>query len=144
MGMTTWNPVREMLAVNEAMNRYLGSDVRRGETNHREAIATLPVDAYSTENEIVVVATVPGVNPDEVSITLEDDTLTIEGEIPARLENVDYQFAERFHGKFRRSLRLNIPVNLDGIEATSENGVLTLTLPKAEEVKPKQIKVSTH
>jgi HSP20 family protein len=147
MGMTTWNPVREMLAVNEAMNRYFGNDVRQSasrEANHREAIATLPIDAYTTGDEIVVLATLPGVSPDEVNISIEGDTLTIEGEIPALLENVDYQFAERFHGKFRRTLRLNVPVDLNGIEATSENGVLTLTLPKAEEVKPKQIKVSTH
>jgi HSP20 family protein len=123
------------------MNRYMA---RQSETNHREAIATLPIDAYTTEDEIVVLATLPGINPDDVNITLEDDMLTIEGEIPARLENVDYQFAERFHGKFRRTLRLNVTVDLSGIEATSENGVLTLTLPKAEEVKPKQIKVTTN
>jgi HSP20 family protein len=143
MGMTIWNPVREMRAMNEAMNRYFGNgETHWGEANHREAAAALPIDAYTTDNEIVVLATLPGLAPDEVRISIEGDTLTIEGEIPARLENVDYQFAERFHGKFRRTLRLNVPVDLSGVEATSENGVLTLTLPKAEEVKPKQIKVS--
>ena len=141
MGMTTWNPVREMRAMNEAMNRYMA---RESEANHRPAVATLPLDAYSTEDEIVVLATLPGVDPEAVNISLEGDTLTIEGEIPGQLENVDYQLAERFHGKFRRTLRLNVPVELSGITATSENGVLTLTLPKAEEVKPKQIKVSAN
>ena len=144
MGMTTWNKVREMRAMNEAMNRYFGNGVaRQSEANHREAVAILPIDAYTTEDDIVVLATLPGVNPDDVNVSIEGDTLTIEGDIPARLEDVDYQFAERFHGKFQRTLRLNVPVDLNGIEATSENGVLTLTLPKSEEVKPKQIKVST-
>jgi HSP20 family protein len=103
--------------------------------------ARLAMDAYSNEDEIVVIAAVPGIDPEAVEITVEDDVLTIQGEIPARLENVDYIFAERFHGPFSRQLHLNTKVNVDEIEASFKDGVLTLVLPKAEEAKPKVIKV---
>ena len=106
-------------------------------------LATLPIDAYLTDNEIVISADLPGIDPDDVSITVDGDTLTIEGEILARLANVKYQFAERFHGKFHRAIHLNVPIAEDSIEATFENGVLTLVLPKAEEVKPKRIAVTS-
>jgi HSP20 family protein len=106
--------------------------------------ARLPVDAYSTDNEIVVSATLPGVNPDDVSITVEGDTLTIKGEIPAPVENVSTLLSERYHGPFSRKLQLNVPVDVNRIEASFEAGVLTLVLPKAEESKPKQIKVQVR
>jgi HSP20 family protein len=88
-----------------------------------------------------VIASVPGMKPEDVEITIEGDTLTIRGEIPPAIENVDYAFAERFHGPFSRTLKLNVPIDIERIEATFENGLLVLQLPKAEEVKPKVIKV---
>ncbi len=103
----------------------------------------LPLDAYSTDNELVIVADVPGANPEDVEITIEGDTLTIKGEIKPPLENVDYLFRERVYGPFNRSLVLNIPVQADKAEASFDNGVLTLTIPKAETAKPKTIKVKS-
>jgi HSP20 family protein len=91
-----------------------------------------------------VTAAVPGVDPESIDITVEDGVLTIKGEIPERLEDVDYIFAERFHGSFSRALKLNVAVEVDNIEATFENGVLTLVLPKAEEAQPKVIKVQAR
>jgi HSP20 family protein len=78
-----------------------------------------------------------------VEITLEGDTLTIKGEIKPPLENVDYIFQERAYGPFSRTLTLNVPVDAEKAEATFENGILTLTIPKAESVKPKTIKVKS-
>ncbi|MBI5053734.1 MAG: Hsp20/alpha crystallin family protein, partial [Chloroflexi bacterium] len=101
----------------------------------------LTVDAYTTQNEIVVQAALPGVKPEEVEITVENDTLKISAELPKRLEDVDYAFVERPHGRFSRTLMLNVPVEADKAEAHFDNGLLTLTLPKAESVKPKMIKV---
>jgi len=73
----------------------------------------------------------------------EGDTLTIRGELRPPLDNVEYLFQERSHGAFARTLMLNVPVAAEKAEAVFENGVLTLTLPKAEEVKPKVIKVKS-
>jgi HSP20 family protein len=99
------------------------------------------LDVYSTAEEIVLTATLPGLTTDEVSITIDGDRLSIEGELRAPLENVDYIFRERPYGRFSRVLTLNIPIDAEKAEAEFENGVLTLTLPKAEESKPKVIKV---
>jgi HSP20 family protein len=96
---------------------------------------------YTTPEEIVISASLPGLTPDEVDIAIEGDTLTIRGELHQPLENVNYLFHERVHGTFLRTLTLNVPVEAENAEAVFENGVLTLTLPKAEETKPKVIKV---
>ena len=101
----------------------------------------LPLDVYTTSEEIVIAASLPGLAPDEVDISVDGDVLTIRGELRAPLENVDYVFQERPYGTFTRKLTLNVPVEADKAEAVFENGVLTLTLPKAEETKPKTIKV---
>jgi HSP20 family protein len=109
----------------------------------REGPYQLPLDAYVTANELVIVASVPGLSPDEVEITIEGDTLSIQGEIAGPIENVEYIVQQRPYGKFSRTLRLNIPVDADAAEALFEHGVLTLTIPKAEEAKPRTIKVKT-
>jgi HSP20 family protein len=86
---------------------------------------------------------VPGLKPEDVEITLEGDTLTIKGEFKQPLENVQYLMNERLSGSFMRTLTINVPVQADKAEARFEDGVLTLVLPKAEEVRPKVIKVQT-
>lgn len=140
---TRWNPARQMVGLREAMDRLFEDSVVRGwsEQDSGALVYRLPIDAYSTDNEIIVKAAVPGVKPEAVEITVEGDTLTIRGEVPEEPENVHTLLAERFHGRFARTLQLNIPVDADKIEATFESGVLTLTLPKAEEARPRVIKV---
>jgi HSP20 family protein len=108
-----------------------------GETAFR-----LPLDAYMTEHEIVVQAAFPGVAPENVHLSVENETLSLTAELPDRLENVEYAFAERAHGRVSRQLALNVPVDLDKAEATFENGLLTLTLPKADVARPKSITVT--
>lgn len=131
------NPARVMSRRNIAYGNHGWSTQDSG-----PRVAHLPLDIYSTEDDIIVKASVPGLKPENVEITIEGDTLTIEGEIPGHdEEDVKYLFAERFHGKVSRVLKLNIPVDVDKAEAMFENGVLTLVLPKSEEIKPKVIKV---
>lgn len=113
-----------------------GLGVRAGERVH-----LLPVDVYATQNELVIQASVPGLNPEDVEITIEGETVTIKGERKAPLENVDYYIQERRFGPFGRTITLNIPVQADAAEASFEKGVLTLTIPKAEEIRPKVITV---
>ncbi len=140
--LTKWSPVRNMLSLHEAMDR-LADNSAYGWSNQDsgERIVRLPIDAYSTDNEIIVTAALAGVKPEDVEITVEGDSLTIKGEIPAPIENVNYVLNERYHGPFSRTLQLNATVDVEQIEANFDGGVLTLTLPKSEEVRPRQIKV---
>jgi HSP20 family protein len=138
------------MSLREAMERlfedsFVGAGAQRNGNNNGGSAPELrlPIEAYVTENDIVVRAAVPGLAPDQVEITLEGDTLTLRGEFPRPLENVNYIFAERPWGRFSRTLQLNVPVQADKAEATFENGLLTLSLPKAEAVRPKTIQIKT-
>ncbi|MCL5801559.1 MAG: Hsp20/alpha crystallin family protein, partial [Gammaproteobacteria bacterium] len=109
------------MTLREAMDRlFEDSFVRTGTrwAPGTEVGCDLPIDVYTTDEEIVIIASVPGMSPGDVEITLEADTLTIKGEIPGPLENVDYIAQERSCGKFQRTLRLSIPVQADKAEAT--------------------------
>ena len=146
MAIDRWSPMRDFLTLRQAMDRLFDESVvpsRQGAGQPAERSLRLPIDAYSTENELVVVAPVPGAAPEDVEITIEGETLTIRGEIKPPLGNVDYIFNERVYGPFVRSLTLNVPVQAEKAEASFDNGLLTLTIPKAESVKPKTIKVKS-
>ena len=145
---TRFEPARDFLAWRNAMERLFDDSTNQGWTSlaRRPSMVNnewrLPVDAYSTPEEVVIMASVPGVNPENVEITFDNDVLTIRGEFAGQLENVEYQLNERRHGRFSRSLSFTTPINAEAIEATFENGVLTIVAPKAETVKPKTIKVN--
>ncbi len=144
MTMMRWEPFRDMMSLRNAMDRLFDeSYVRPARVWGEEGAAPLPLDVYQTDGEIVVKATVPGVKPDEVDITITGDTLTIKGEHKEEQEvkEENYIRKERRYGTFARSMIIPVSVQSDKAEAAFENGVLTLTLPKAEEIKPKQIKV---
>jgi HSP20 family protein len=98
---------------------------------------------YQTPSEVVIKAALPGVNPEEIDIAITGDTLTIKGETKAEeeIKREDYLYQEHRYGTFRRAVTLPGGVNSDKAEASFENGILTLTIPKADEIKPKQIKV---
>jgi HSP20 family protein len=144
---TRWNPWREMMTLREAMDRLFEESFVRPPRRLGEGVQErpfrLPLDMYTTPEEIVIVASLPGLTPDEADIVIEGDTLTIRGELRPPLENVEYLFQERAYGAFSRTLTLNVPVEADKAEAVFENGMLTLTLPKAEATKPKVIKVKS-
>lgn len=135
-------PMHQLTSMRDAMNRIFDENfARSGDTDMGDRMARLPIDVYSTEDELVVTASIPGIKPEDVNITIEGETLTISGEVPALIENVNYIFAERFHGRFSRTLQLNVPIDLDNADATFKDGLLELVLPKTEAVKPHQIKV---
>ena len=101
------------------------------------------VDMYQTDDAVVVKSAIPGIKPEDIDISITGDTLTIKGEtrVEEEVNEENYIRRERRYGSFCRSLALPLPVVTDKAEAEFENGVLTLTLPKAEEVKPKAIKI---
>ncbi|MBI3005155.1 MAG: Hsp20/alpha crystallin family protein [Ignavibacteriales bacterium] len=104
---------------------------------------TPAVDIAEQENEYVVKAELPGVSKDDVKITVESNILTIHGEKKqeATVKGDNYQRVERSYGSFQRSFKLPETVKTEKIDASYKDGVLTITLPKAEEAKPKQIEV---
>jgi HSP20 family protein len=140
---TRWDPFREAVTLREAMDRLFEDTwvPSRHQAGTQERAYRLPLDAYVTPDEIVIVANMPGIKPEDVEITLEGDTLTIKAARPAPMENVDYVLQERPYGTFQRTLNINIPVDSEKAEAKYENGLLILSVPKAEAVKPKTIQV---
>ncbi|MGB9777007.1 MAG: Hsp20/alpha crystallin family protein [Anaerolineae bacterium] len=137
-----WEPFRELVSLREAMNRLFEESFVRpwGAFPRWEGPA---VDMYETDTAVVVKAAMPGVDPKDVEINVTGDTLTIRGEVKKEEEVKEEKYLrrERYYGSFCRSFLLPTQVVADDAEAVFENGVLTLTLPKAEEVKPKTIKV---
>jgi len=135
----------DLVTMQQAMDRLFDDAYgRRGFGWRRsESVDLLPVDVYSTANELVIKASVPGLKPEDVEITIEGETLTIKGERKGVIENVDYHIQERSSGAFGRTLTLNVPVQAEQAEAVFENGELTLTIPKAEEIRPKVIQVKS-
>lgn len=144
MSIERWDPFREAVSLRDAMNSlFQDSFVRPMNGGGSVAYATLPLDVSETENEFVVKGSLPGVKPEDVHITVHGDTLTIQGESKSEQEKKGerWHLRERRFGSFQRSLSLSTPVNSDKAQAQFEQGVLTLTLPKSESAKPRQIKV---
>ncbi len=139
-----WNPVREFAAWQNALERAF-EDAEL--TNRPEARSwALALDAAEAEDHFVIKASIPGVNPDDLDITLEENVLTIKGEtkMDETVKEADFHLRERRYGTFSRSVRFPVAVNAEAVEAAYEHGVLTLTVPKAEVVKPKRIAIRTN
>lgn len=136
---TRWNPVREMIALRDAMDQVFNERIFR---NADGRTFSVPMDGYMTEDALILTAEVPGLKPDDISVTFEGDTLIIRGEFKREEnEGKTWLLRERVAGKFERTLTINTPIDGAKIEAEFENGVLMLKLPKAEAAKPKQITV---
>ena len=145
MAIERWHPLTELMSLRQAMDRlFEDSFVRPSHVlTPLGEVAAPTLDVYQTPGEIVVKTALPGVKPEDVSIDITGDTLTVKGENKAEQEvkREDYLYQERRHGTFSRSVVLPGGLKSDKAEATMEDGVLTLTIPKAEEMKPKAIKV---
>jgi HSP20 family protein len=148
MSMTRWEPFKDLMTLREAMDRLFEDSLvptgTRWVSGRNEMRCELPMDVYTTDEELVITAAVPGMSAEDVDITIEGDTLTIRGEITAPMENVNYIAQERTYGKFVRVLRLNMPLDSERAEATFDKGILTLTIPKKEDAKPKTIQVKAQ
>lgn len=140
--MTRWDPLSDFVSLRQVMDRLFDDSFVRPQ-GWRETGRSVrpPLDIYTTDEEIVITMALPGVKPEEVDVTIEGDTVTIRGEFKPPIENVDYAIQERAFGPFRRVITLNVPIQADKAEANFRDGLLVLTLPKAEEMKPRMIKV---
>ena len=144
MSISRWEPLKEMMTLREAMDRlFEDSFVRPARMIRESAGAYLPLNIYTTKDAVVIRASVPGVEPDDVEITIEGETVMLRGEIKAPQQEGTFLLQEQRYGPFARSIELALPVQADKADAKFENGVLTLMIPKAEEIKPKVIKVKS-
>jgi len=137
-------PFRGVTTLQEQVNRVIGDLVgRTGEESNLTPWAPA-VDIYETEHELVVKADLPDVNPQDLDIHVENNILTIRGErkFENKVKEENYLRMERSYGSFSRTFSLANSVNSEAIKADYQNGVLTLSIPKREKAKPKQIKVN--
>lgn len=147
--MVRWEPFKEMMSLREAMNRLMEDSFIRPNTwpmGFDGDNLGLPVDVIESKDKVVVKASVPGLKPEDIDVSITGDTLYIRGETKSeeKTEQGNYIRQERRYGKFERSLQLPSLVVADKADAKFENGVLILMLPKAEEAKPRTIKVKTN
>ncbi len=142
--LTRWEPVTEMMTLREAMDR-LFDDAFTRPLGRNGNLGMPSIDMYQTDNEVVVKAALPGWKPEDVEITVNNDVLTLRGEYKQESEEKDkdatYHIREQQRGSFERQVMLPTEVQADKAQADFENGILSITLPKAEYVKPKTINI---
>ena len=141
--LSRWEPFGRTTSLEDQVNR-LFRDVFERNTEQSSLTAWAPsVDIYESAHELVVKADLPEVDPQDVDIRVENNILTIRGErkFEKKVNEENYLRVERAYGSFARSFTLANTVNSEAIKADYQNGVLTLSIPKKEEAKPKQIRV---
>jgi len=142
--LTRWDPFNEMLSLREAMSQLFEDSVVAPGTLRREQGGFAPaLDLSETEDGYRVEVAVPGLKPEDLQITFENNVLAIKGQLRQESEdkNRNYHRSERRYGSFQRTIALPSTVKADAIQAALTNGILRLDIPKAEEVKPRRITV---
>jgi HSP20 family protein len=144
MNLTRWDPFRDVLTLSDRMNRMLGDTSFRVLTPAEPVSGWFPpVDIHEEADRIVLRAEVPGVRSDDIDVSVENNTITLRGEKKQEtvVDGENAYRLERFYGTFSRSFVLATKINPEKIQATCKEGVLEVVVPKAEEVKPKKIKI---
>jgi HSP20 family protein len=138
MALVRWRPMNELDDMSRLFDEMWRRSARSSGTNWYPAI-----DVTENENEYKIVAELPGMTKDDVKISVTDNIVTIRGEKKAQAEekNENWHQVERTYGVFERSFTLGTSVNPSGVKARFESGVLTVTLPKSEEARPREIRI---
>jgi HSP20 family protein len=136
-----YKPSRDMMTLREAMDQLFDEAFTR--PFGMSEFSMPAIDLYQTNEDVIVKAALPGMTAEDVEISVAGDMLTLKGEIQRKDEREDaaYLIREQRYGRFERSLMLPTEVQSDKAQAEFENGILTVTLPKAEQVRPKTITV---
>lgn len=145
--LTRWDPFGDMLTLRDAMNQlFEDSFVNPARMTSGNALS-MPLDVSETEDAFIVEAVIPGVKPNDLDITLQDNVLSITAETRQEQQEgekrANYHRLERRYGRVSRAISLPTMVKADAVQARLENGILRLEVPKAEEVKPRRISVNT-
>ena len=144
MNIIKYDPFREMRSLQDEVNRLFASSFSRGDDNELMRGAWSPqVDIFENKDQIVLEAELPGMKPEDVNISIENNVLTLHGErkFEKKDEKDNFHRVERAYGSFTRSFTLPPTVSSENAQAEFENGVLRLTLAKREEAKPRRIEI---
>lgn len=143
MVLQRWDPFRDLQEIDSTMNR-LWRGFGKNLVAREPEDWNIALDVVRNPEEIVVKASLPGVKPEDIDVTIEDNVLTLKAQRASEYESKDdtaYLVRERSYGSYYRALRLPETVDVEKVKSDYEHGVLTVTLPKMEEKKPRQIKV---
>ena len=147
MNLISYDPFRELRSLQDEVNRVFSSNLNRsGEPGLGRGAWNPSVDIFENKDQIVLEAELPGISPEDVNISIENNVLTIHGE--RRFEKKDdgdnFHRVERSYGSFTRSFTLPPTVSSEGVNANFDNGVLRLELAKREEAKPRRIEIKAN
>ena len=144
MALSRWDPFGEITSLRQAMDRLLEDSFVRSGRGYDGGEGGVALDVMEKDDAFVVKASLPGVKPDDVDITVHNNVLTISGEAREERESGQgrYHRRERRFGRFTRSVMLPNEVNSNTCDARFEDGVLTVTLPKSEQARPKRIQIA--
>jgi len=145
MAIIRWDPFRDVVTLREKMNR-LFEEFPAAQREEKDVMASNwapAVDIYETANELVLTAEIPGIEEKDIEIKIEDNTLSLKGERKFEKETKEENFhrIERSYGSFYRAFTLPNSVDTEHIQATHDNGVLRIVMPKKQELKPKTVKI---
>ncbi|MFB3895651.1 MAG: Hsp20/alpha crystallin family protein [bacterium] len=144
MAIVRWSPFRDVVGLRDEMDRLFDNFfARSGERGTFDTPWAPTVDIYETKEAVVIDAELPGMKQSDIEVSVTDNTLTIKGEKKQEKNTQEENFhrVERIYGSFSRSFTLPVGVHAEKIKAVYKDGVLKITLPKAEEVQPKQIPI---
>jgi len=144
---------QDFVVLREAMNQlledsYVPARSTRSVAGDGSIARALPLDVYATPDEVVILAAVPGMDPKDLEVSIDQNVVTLAGSVPTATEseqgkNANWYLHELWHGQFRRSITLPFEVETGKAEATFDNGVVRITLPKAERAKPHKIAIKS-
>ena len=146
MAIVRWEPFRDVLSTQDRLNRLFNQTLSQmfGEEDGKLGTWAPAVDVFETDQNLVVKAELPGIDPKEVEIRVENNTLFLKGQrkFESEVKEENYHRIERSYGSFTRTFALPGSIDAEKVSADYKSGVLTLTLPKREEAKPKTIKIN--
>ena len=140
-----WTPLHDMSLLQTQMNRLFENALQGWPFENGTSTWAPPADIYETDHELIVTTDLPGVDAKNIDVRVENGILTIRGErrMERKLEKENFHRVERSYGAFARSFTLSVPVDGEKIHAAYKNGVLTVSLPKTEQAKPRRIEVNS-
>ena len=145
MTLVRWNPMRDMMRLRDEFDRLFDESMDFPAWRWSEPVDGPAVDVAESDEAYIVKASLPGIKPEDLDISITDNILSIKGEVKAEetIAEGHYHMRERRYGAFTRTITLPASVDVESVEATYEDGVLTLNAPKTEDVKRKRIPVKS-
>ena len=143
MAIVRWDPIKDLISIQERVNKIFEDTFEDKNTSNRGEW-TPPVDIYETQDELVIIAEIPGMNEEDVDLQISDNVLSLKGvkKLPVDKEKDNFHRLERPYGKFNRSFALPNTLDINSIKASLKDGLLKITFKKKQDTQPTVIKVN--